>query len=65
MAETEKLLQNSQEINLLAQDFQKNAHTLEVEVKNQSWWMCSKPCIITFSAIGVTLVLIWLLIKIL
>jgi len=30
MAETEKLLASSQEINLLAKDFQKNAHTLEI-----------------------------------
>ena len=33
MEETQKLLESSQEINLLAKDFQKNAHTLEIEVK--------------------------------
>lgn len=65
MAETEALLRSSQEINLLAKDFQKNAHTLEVTVKNTSWWCCSKPCIIMFVSIGIVLVLLYLLIKIL
>lgn len=63
MAETQKLLESSQEINLLAKDFQKNAHTLEIEVKKQSWWMCSKPCLITFGVAGAVLFIIYLLIK--
>ena len=63
-AVTEALLADSQQINLLAQDFQKNAHELEVVVQKQSWWMCSKQCLMVFGGLFVFIVLLWLLLKI-
>lgn len=64
MSETEALLKSSQEINLIAKDFQKNAHTLEVEVKKTSWWCCSKWCIVTFASLGLLLVIIIIILKV-
>ena len=61
--ETEKLLANSQDINMIAKDFQKNAHTLEQEQKKGSWWYCSRPCVILFSVLGVLLVVLFIVLK--
>ena len=64
MAETEKLLASSQNINMLAKDFQKNAHDLETEVKKASWWYCSKGCVLTFGGIGLLVVILIVILKI-
>ena len=48
MEETNKLLVTSEEMNLLAKDYQKNAQTLEDEVKKSGFWMCSKQCLMWF-----------------
>jgi GTPase involved in cell partitioning and DNA repair len=63
-AETEKLLQSSQNTVLLANDFKKNSETLEKTMENQNFWMCSRKCLMIFGGIGGLAVLIWILIKI-
>lgn len=46
LAEGERLLKTTQQMNELAQEFQKDAHKMETIMQNQSWWMCSKKCIL-------------------
>ncbi len=65
--ETEKLLQDSQEVQMLAKDFQSNAADLEHIMKNQNWWAFSKPCILTFAAGGglcvIVVIVLYILMK--
>ena len=42
MEDTQKLLASSQEMNMLAKDYQKNSSILEMEVKKSNFWLCSK-----------------------
>ena len=61
--DTEKLLASTEEINMLAKDFQKNAHEMEVIQKRNSFWLCSKPCVLMgIGCVGLCL-LLWLIIK--
>ena len=49
-------------MNDLARTYQKDAHTLEINVQNSNWWMCSKPCVIIFSIAGGVLFILFLII---
>ena len=62
IAEGERLLATTSEMNDLARTYQKDAHTLEINVQNSSWWMCSKPCVIIFSIAGAVLAILILII---
>ena len=58
----ERLLATTQEMNALAQTYQKDAHTLEINVTKSQWWMCSKSCILFFAGGGCLLVVLILII---
>ena len=45
-------------MNELAQEFQKDAHQMETIQKNNSWWLCSKQCILVFAGIPLGLLLL-------
>ena len=60
MEETNKLLVTSQEMNMLAKDYQKNAQTMEDVQRGNSWWYGSKQCIAMFVAIFIVIVVLYL-----
>ena len=62
LSETQKLLESSEEVSLMAKDFEKNSIELENVMKAQSFWMCSKWCIIMFAGIGLLILIIILII---
>lgn len=62
-AETEKLLHTSQSTLILAQDFKKNAETLEKTMERQNFWMCSKKCLLIFGGLAGVAVLIYIIVK--
>ena len=57
----EKLLATTDEMNRLSNAFQKDAHTLELNVKSSQWWMCSKGCITIFAIGGAALLVLILI----
>jgi hypothetical protein len=61
MEETNKLLITSQEMNMLAKDYQKNAQTMEDVQRSNAWWYCSKPCLLVFGGGGLVLFIILLI----
>ena len=61
LAEGERLLKSTQEMNQLAHAFQKDAHEMEIIQKNNNWWMCSKGCILTFAGAAGALFLLYLI----
>ena len=63
MKDTEKLLINSQEMNLIAKDYQKNAHKLEVETNKSNWWMCSKQCVAIFAGLALLLIILYVILN--
>ena len=62
MEDTQKLLVSSQEMNMLAKDYQKNANTLELETKKSNWWLCSKQCLMIFGGAAVVIAVFILII---
>ena len=65
MEETNKLLVTSEEMNLLAKDYQKNAQALEDEVKKSSFWLCSGRCLAWFGGGCGVIFLIYMIISLL
>jgi hypothetical protein len=45
---TQKLLEESEEMKVLGMEFQEDAKDFAEKVRKRNWWMCSKPCIATF-----------------
>ena len=62
LAEGERLLKTSQHMNELAQEFQKDAHTMESIQKSNAWWMCSKQCLAVFIGGPIALLLVILIV---
>jgi hypothetical protein len=60
MEQTEELLKHSQEIQYLSKDFQKNSETLETMMESQSFWMCSRKCLMIFGGVFGFLFLLWI-----
>ena len=61
MDETNKLLVTSQEMNMLAKDYQKNAQTMEDIQRGNAFWYCSKPCLMIFGGIALVVVILLLI----
>ena len=61
LAEGERLLKTTQEMNNLAEEFKKQSYQMEQVQKSNSWWLCSKGCIAVFVGAPLALFLLILI----
>ena len=58
MAITENMVAMSQDLSFMAKDFQKDSATLEEIMVKQSFWACSKKCLMIFGSAGCCLLIL-------